>query len=297
MDFPVCSVQTDALGRELATHGTPVFPVGVYRDDLAATPSPWHWHEELELVVVRRGAALCAAGAEKYTVQAGDGVFVNAGVLHGDWPAAPGDCLLNSVVFHPRLVGGSMDSVFWQQYLQPLMADTARSTALLRRTVDWQCAVLDALEEALDQLARRQTGYEFRVREALSRCVFLLYTHAPAGAALPRSALRSADRSKTMLQFIHEHFDQPVSVPQIAASASISVTECLRCFRDVMGTTPNQYLRQYRAQRAAELLSSTSLRVGEVAARCGFADANYFARCFRQMYGMSPADYRKKGQI
>ena len=295
MDFPVCSVQTDDRGRELTVHGTAAFPVGFYKDDLASFPSAWHWHDELELVVVREGTALCAAGIDKFTVNTGDGVFVNARVLHGDWPAAPGACVLNSMVFHPRLVGGSPDSVFWQQYLQPLMTDPARSTTHLRRTVDWQRRALDALDTAFQELSTQQPGYEFRVREALSEILFLLCSHAPAGSALSTAALRSAERVKTMLQYIQTHFAEPLSVPQIAASSSISVTECLRCFREIMNTTPNQYLRQYRVQRAAELLTTTCLPTGAVASQCGYADASYFARCFREAYGLSPADYRRQG--
>lgn len=296
MELPTCLVRTDDFGRELTVHGSPAFPVGFYRDDLAAAPSTWHWHDELELVVVRQGTALCAAGVDKFTVQSGDGVFVNARVLHGDWPAAPGACLLNSLVFHPRLVGGSLDSIFWQQYLQPLMNDPARSTAHLKRSVDWQRRILDALDDAFRETACQQPGYEFRVREALSQAVLQLCSHAPAGRSCSTAALRSAERVKTMLQYIQSHVAEPLSVPQIAASASISVTECLRCFREVMNTTPNQYLRQYRAQRAAELLSSSTLRSADIAAQCGFSDASYFARCFREVYGMSPADYRRKGQ-
>ena len=64
---------------------------------------------------------LAAAAGEKYTLAEGDGLFINAGVLHADWPLAAGRCRLHSVVFHPRLVGGSPDSVFWQKYLQPLL--------------------------------------------------------------------------------------------------------------------------------------------------------------------------------
>ena len=99
-----------------------------------------------------------------------------------------------------------------------------------------------------------------------------------------------------MLQFIQEHYAEDVSVEQIAASAAISPSECLRCFHDMIGTTPNQYLRDQRTQRAAELLCGTGLQVSEIAAQCGFRDASYFARAFRQVYGCGPTDYRRKAR-
>ena len=83
---------------------------------------------------------------------------------------------------------------------------------------------------------------------------------------------------------------------KIAASAAISPSECLRCFHDMIGTTPNQYLRDQRTQRAAELLCGTGLQVSEIAAQCGFQDASYFARAFRQVYGCGPTEYRRKAR-
>lgn len=233
---------------------------------------------------------------EKYRLTVGEGLFINAGVLHGDWPLNAGPCRLHSMVFHPRLVGGSPDSVFWQKYLQPLLTDPSRPCAVLRPQVDWQRETMENMERAFRAVVNEVPGYEFKTRAALSEMMYQLVTRAPAVQAMPKKALRSADRIKTMLQFIQEHYAEDVSVEQIAASAAISPSECLRCFHDMIGTTPNQYLREQRAQRAAELLCSTGLQVAEIALQCGFQDASYFARAFRQVYGCGPTEYRRKAR-
>lgn len=69
-------------------------------------------------------------------------------MLHGDWPLNAGSCRLHSMVFHPRLVGGNPDSVFWQKYLQPLLTDPSRPCAVLRPTVDWQHEAIEDMERA-----------------------------------------------------------------------------------------------------------------------------------------------------
>lgn len=193
-------------------------------------------------------------------------------------------------------MGGSPDSVFWQKYLQPLLTDPSRPCAVLRPGVEWQREAMNQMERAFRAVVNEQPGYEFKARAALSEMLFQLVGHAPAVQALPKKALRSADRIKTMLQFIQEHYAEDVSVEQIAASAAISPSECLRCFHDMIGTTPNQYLRDQRTQRAAELLCGTGLQVSEIAAQCGFQDASYFARAFRQVYGCGPTEYRRKAR-
>ena len=68
--------------------------------------------------------------------------------------------------------------------------------------------------------------------------------------------LRNADvlidgaRIKAMLQYVQAHYMEELHVEQIAASALIGEGECLRCFRGTIGTTPMQYVKQFRIQKA-----------------------------------------------
>lgn len=200
MALSLCRTTMDDSARELMEHGTAAFPIACYHDDLQAEPVPWHWHEELEVLVVSEGMILATAGGEKFRLGKGEGLFINAGVLHGDWPLNAGSCRLHSMVFHPRLVGGNPDSVFWQKYLQPLLTDPSRPCAVLRPTVDWQHEAIEDMERAFRAVVNEIPGYEFKTRAALSEMIFQLVSHAPAVQAMPKKALRNADRIKTMLQ-------------------------------------------------------------------------------------------------
>ena len=131
MALTACNIRTSPQGRELKLHGTALFPVACYYDDLTTESLPWHWHDELEALIVVEGTAAVTAGTESFTVRQGEGFFCNTGVLHAAWNAGHASCLLHSVVFHPRLVGGSIDSVFWQDYLQPLLENLSCKSVLL----------------------------------------------------------------------------------------------------------------------------------------------------------------------
>ena len=120
--FPFCSLQTDARGMELAEHGSALFPVSCYDEDLVQTPVAWHWHEDLEILVITEGTAQIDTGTERLLLPRGQGLFINAGMLHSIHSSEDGPCALRSLVFHPRLAGGSADSIFWQNYIQPLVA-------------------------------------------------------------------------------------------------------------------------------------------------------------------------------
>ena len=133
-----CMTTVNEQGMELIEHGSALFPAACYYDNLAEEDVPWHWHEELELILVSEGESVVAAGTEKYIIKEGNGIFINSGILHAAWKHTEGACRFHSIVFHPRLVGGSADSVFWQNYLRPLMEDGTLSGVYLDRDTEWQ---------------------------------------------------------------------------------------------------------------------------------------------------------------
>ena len=78
--------------------------------------------------------------------------------------------------------------------------------------------------------------------------------------------------------------------------AHVSKSECLRCFRQSMGTTPYQYLMEYRLSQAAALLKRTDDPIEWIANQVGFGQASSFGKYFRRKTGLSPREYRTYGQ-
>ena len=293
--FPFCNLQTDARGMELAEHGSALFPVSCYDEDLVQTPVAWHWHEDLEILVITEGTARIDTGTERLLLPRGQGFFINAGMLHSIHSSEDGPCALRSLVFHPRLAGGSADSIFWQNYIQPLVQNEGLKYVLLDGSLPWHPEAFQSFWTAWDACARETFGYEFQVRSSLSWLLFLLFSHRPADASPPSERIRrSTERTKQMIQYIQEHFSEEPTTAEIAASAGISESEALRCFRSTIGMPPVRYLKQYRVERAAALLSSSQYKISEIGSMCGFGDASYFTKLFREQKGCTPTQYRQK---
>lgn len=298
MALSECITKVNEQGKELLEHGSAFFPVACYHDDLLLEEVIWHWHEELELILVTEGSALVSVGTEKYTVEEGCGMFINTGVLHAVHAVSTESCRLHSIVFHPRLVGGSMDSIYWQKYLNPLLSDSRQSAVYYDSSIEWHKESLKALELAWQTCVYEKDGYEFAAREELSKIIFLLADHHTVmKRGISDKNIRNAERMKRMLQYIHEHYTEEITTLQIAESAMISTSECLRCFHAMIGITPIQYVKQYRIQCAAELLTSTSMKIVDIGIQCGFQDMSYFAKIFREMRGCTPQQYRKEHAV
>ena len=295
MALSECGIRVAENGREMIEHGTIAFPIACYHDDLAKQSVPWHWHEEWEFAIITEGTAVIAVDSERFVLHVGDGFFINTEVLHGAWNVEGSASRFHSLVFHPRLVGGSIDSAIWQNYVQPLWENTNLKYMIFRKDTVWHHKAMDRIEVAWEACLREESGYELIVRDALSQLIFMIVDHEKGISTRPSArSIRDGSRMKIMLQYIQNHFSEEINIDDVAASAAISISECLRCFHNTIGTTPIQYLKNYRIERAAELLSGTGDKVLDIGIQCGFQDMSYFARAFRMVKGCTPKEWREK---
>ena len=94
--------------------------------------------------------------------------------------------------------------------------------------------------------------------------------------------------------FIRREFARPLSLTDLAREAGVSPQYLLKLCRTRGLPRPRQQLYARRLEAAADFLARTGVPVGEIAERCGFANAFHFSRRFRQAYGRSPLAWRKK---
>lgn len=287
-------IAAGADGRELVQHGSALFPIACYAEDLESYAVAWHWHEEFEYILAVQGPLNVNVGKTRLTLQTGQGVLINSGVLHAVEQAGTSGAMLHSGVFHPRLVGG-MDTIFWQKLIRPLLQPGAPAFFWLEEEEPRQRQVLAHLRNAWNAVAEEPFDYENQVRYHLSAALHLLSIQcADEKRKVSRQEQIAAERMKQMLRFVEEHYAEELTAERIAADAALSESACLRSFRQVLGITPIQYVKQFRVEKAAELLRSTQLKTGEIGAECGFADGSYFIKTFREIKHCTPKEYRKR---
>lgn len=287
-----CAVITDEQGRETVSHGTSMFPLACYEDDLRVFYVGWHWHEEFECIVATEGAVEVLLEGKRLPLLPGEGVFINSGVLHAVFPGTEETAVLRSIVFHPRLLG-SADSVFWQKLVAPLLRKEAPAYLRLEQAVPWKKGFMEDTMAVWEAGVSETEDYENFIRYRLSAAFRQLVGHDPDFSRTRRQQDQiCADRIKTMLRFIEEHYGEELTVEQIAAAVAVSPSVCLRCFRQMLGTTPAQYLKQLRIEKAAQLLLSTHRTIRDIGMECGFSDLSYFAKTFRGEKGCTPKAYR-----
>ena len=116
-------------------------------------------------------------------------------------------------------------------------------------------------------------------------------------AAAPAVALSKEDERfcRKLERIVETRMRNPnLNIDVIASQFGIGRTNFYRKVRELMGMSPNDYLRKCRMDRAAELLRTTDLPVSDVCVQIGVPDAQYFSRVFKTFYGVTPTAYREQ---
>lgn len=293
MPLQACGLNTNREGRELQPHGTPAFPCAGYLcapreniDDII----PWHWHEELETILVTEGTLRLHVLSEQYMLSPGDIAIINSNALHMavGFPKA----VIHSFVFSTMLLTGTADSSFAVKYISPLVSSPSFLCLVVHSD-----ELAKRYEDGFSTLRFDQEGYEFVVRDALSALMMEVYRQImPSARETPAPTNVDAQRLAAMMSYIHTHYADKLTLKDIAQVCGISERETLRCFKRTIGEAPIQYLLRYRLLRGAAMLSEQSdMSISAIALACGFDSSAYFTKQFKTLYSCTPQQYRKNG--
>ena len=114
--------------------------------------------------------------------------------------------------------------------------------------------------------------------------------HRPA--QLYRGGLGSA-RLRRIKELVHAKMDDDLSLDEMAQSVGLSTAHFARMFRKSTGETPHQFVLRQRLEQAKAMLRAPDARVLDVALACGFKTQQHFAQVFRDVWGVSPTEYRQ----
>ena len=96
------------------------------------------------------------------------------------------------------------------------------------------------------------------------------------------------------LDYMDRHLSEKITLQQLADVAGLHPNRLCAVFRELTERTPFDHLVRRRTRESGRLLRSTLLPIPEVAARCGFPSNSFFVRRFKQVYRITPTQYRKK---
>ena len=317
--------------KEDAHHGKALFPLQKYITQLDKEHPvvTTHWHDEAEFTLVKEGSAEYQINLEDYAITAGDLVFIQPRILHTialnsteqiqqkyfqmeqyqqkpfqlesfqtehfqlesfqTKPFQPEHFQSETYVFHLNYLGANATDICATRYLLPLMNE--EYTLPCHISPDHPAyASLNAIFSQINGLYEETPpGYELAIKSCLLQAIFLLLPYGVSGKNQDTDS--ASEKLKTVLDYIHLHYADALSIKELAAQCYFSEYYFMRFFKKHMHMTVIEYLNNLRMEKAVELFEQGYTSIIEVSMSVGFHSLSYFHKVFREKFSMTPKQF------
>jgi AraC-like DNA-binding protein len=265
--------------QEQTEHRIGDFPLAIYHRILDRTRNDelmWHWHEEFQLTFVLSGTLELSVGKETYQIHEKSGIIINSRRLHHAVPlteTAEYVCIDFSSHF--------LNEQLYQSTIKPLQ-DNQNFICRLLTLAPHQQAILQ-------EIAETPQAYNFlKIYELILSCLNEIGNS-------PASSEKKEDQDiYQLLNFVHQNFQQDITVAAIAQVIPINKNKCTSLFKAYTNQSPMNYTIDYRLLKAKERLLETEETISEICFAVGFNNLSYFIARFKKKYGCSPKQFRKR---
>lgn len=268
------------------------------------------WHMELEekemshmtgrleespvFLYVADGRLACQVNQEKEELKEGEGLFINSGNLYRLAECGRYGVELYVIVMEKEYV--EADRSIAQKYIAPVL----ENELLFHLKFGAEQEIPEILKNLGEAARDKEEGYELKLRSLAFELWLNLYREMKAyQPSVKKADVREKVKLCRMLEYIHTHYKEKITLGELAGNAGISTGEYCRFFKKKMNRTPFEYLQVYRiSQSLPEILEKTDT-ISNIALRYGFTGSSYFTETFKKEMGCAPGDYRKwcKGEM
>ena len=240
-----------------------------------------HWHEALELLYFTQGKAITACNLEEYKVKAGTIVLINGNELHTGI-ISQYDSAFYCIQFDPHF----FHNLIGNQYVlfQNIIRDDD-CTKLLDKLVELSKETNDVKRI----VESKKVAYDF---------IILLterYATQVLGEDDYRKQFKKLDTFHNIIDYLDRHYMEDLSIAELASHFNMSPSYFAHFFKEYAQKSVIEYVNETRILHAKNFLEREEVPISEIALRVGFSDINYFSRKFKAVAGITPTEYKKRG--
>lgn len=277
--------------KENKPHGTKEYPYTQYfmHNPRKAFHIPVHWHDEVEIIYIKKGTILISIQEEVFHAQEGDLFFVNKGEVHFMESDDMG-VEYYTILFPLEFLSFQTEDTLEQGLFEPLRQKKMIFPICFEKGEIKQ-KLVERIKEVIRVNDEREAGYQLRTRIILLElleCLIKENCFKQAGFA------NSTGMQRELITFIQKHYAEKITLGMLAEEFHLSEKYISWYFKEHFSISFMQYVSHLRMTRAKDLLTTTELSVTEVALSCGYPSVNLFIRSFKEAYQVTPLQYRKK---
>ena len=98
------------------------------------------------------------------------------------------------------------------------------------------------------------------------------------------------------VNYIQRNYQRALTVEELADVSKLNRSYFSKLFKEVVGSTPQEFIIQLRLNKAAELMKASNASIGDISVRCGYPNQLHFSQAFKKCYGLPPREWRKQNK-
>lgn len=267
------------------------------RNDVASNfGNVWHYHPELELHYVKKGAGVRFIGNDVSNFSEGEMILLGANLPH-TWrcnqeyyQGNPHLKVEASIVhFLPECLGNDFLNLPEAHQIPHLYKLAQHGMNIKGKTRE---KLKDLISEALNASDLKRLTILLSILSTLAESdeyELINSSYKPVN-----TSKIDADRINRICDYTLSNFRKEITLNEIASISNLSTTSFCRYFKLMTKKTYYDFLIEIRVSHACRMLVETTLTVEAVCMDCGFNNASNFYRHFKKITGSTPADYKKK---
>lgn len=244
-----------------------------------------HDHKELELMAVLDGKASVSISSEIYEIKKGDIVIISPYLLHSY-------TLFENCDFSHICLCFDMNIIPDKKLTQELESGISRSVGIIKSNNNASEILFDKIKNAYDAHKEQKNGWELRVIGSL--CEFFGILKENDYIIKNENEKYQNNICRQIIDYINCNYSQKITSSDVARTLFISNSYFCRIFKKNFGQPFQNYLCEYRIEKAKAHLKSTELSISETAMSVGFNSFSFFTKKFREYSGQTPSEYRRK---
>lgn len=281
--------------REKRVHSSRLVPFSYYESRLPDYFSnvPLHWHKEFELNYILAGQGEFICGDDRFSFEEGDMIILQPDVLHAVCQSGDTVKLYDTLVFSADMLVGTGDDRSSLELFLPLVNGSFVISSKISKSHS-RYKELEACVKEIFRNAKKNTPLnDIILKSELLRFFAILAESDDLRPADCTNTARS-ERIRPALEFINEHFNESITIEQLAEISHLSKSYFMSCFKNAAGIGAIEYVNQIRIKEVCECLRTEDRTISEIAFACGFTNLANFNRQFLGQIGVSPKEYRKR---
>lgn len=248
-----------------------------------------HWHDAVEIIFLLDGELTVYQQDEKTHMEKNDVILINSGEFHATRCQSSNESLLIQI-----------PDRFMQKYIPEF--DSLQFVMHSRPTNAVQQTKLDQLRKALRDmqivLDVKPDGMNLQFYALLFELIYLLYHNYRLEISTSETKYRqkNLERLRPVISYVQEHYQEPISIGEIAKVAAFQPEYFCRFFKQQTGMTFQTYLNEFRLAKIYADIVQTDTSIYQILEKHGFTNYKVFRRMFAERFHDTPSHIRREMQ-